>query len=128
MSGEPFQPIPLTAFNLKAATDLALERLITENDNLRAQIRTLSNAAIMATERAELAESRLVNSTDVRDRILERVNAYEDAVSWNKHAARVNQKHLDSGSEAQAYWQHGHLMALRDVLGFFATDLDKKSN
>lgn len=125
MSGDQF---PLTVFNLNSAMDTALEKLISENDNLRAQIRTLSNAAIMATERAELAESRLVSSTDVRYRILQLVNVYEDAVSWNKHAARVNQKHLDAGSEAQAYWQHGYLMALRDVSGLFGPPAGKSNH
>ena len=46
-------------------------------------------------------------------------NRAEKLEGWlREHAPQVteDQSHLDSGSDAQAYWNYGYLVALRDVL------------
>ena len=42
-----------------------------------------------------------------------------DLTCWirdNAPQVAGEQKHLDEGSEARAYWHYGYLMALRDIL------------
>lgn len=43
-----------------------------------------------------------------------------DLEAWLKENAPYcsdEQQHLDAGSKEQAYWHHGYMMALQDVLG-----------
>ena len=39
-------------------------------------------------------------------------------------AVLVRQRHLDSGSDEQAYWHHGYCSALRDALRALTSETD----
>lgn len=72
--------------------------------------------AVSALKQFERECVNIPEVADIRIRIVERLDVHVAAVTHNKHKPRAKQKHLDCGSEAQAYWQHGYLMALVDVL------------
>jgi hypothetical protein len=42
-------------------------------------------------------------------------------VALNAPECRVEQKHLDEGTAERAYWHHGYLSALQDVLRFISS-------
>jgi hypothetical protein len=48
----------------------------------------------------------------------------EEVKRWVEHNApqcRTEQKHLDNGTAERAYWHHGYLSALQDVLKFISS-------
>jgi len=42
-------------------------------------------------------------------------------VALNAPECRIEQKHLDEGTAERAYWHHGYLSALQDVLRFISS-------
>lgn len=42
-------------------------------------------------------------------------------VTLNAPECRIEQKHLDEGTAERAYWHHGYLSALQDVLRFISS-------
>lgn len=48
----------------------------------------------------------------------------EEVKNWvelNAPECRIEQKHLDNGTAERAYWHHGYLSALQDVLRFISS-------
>lgn len=50
------------------------------------------------------------------DKIDKQANGIKDWLRENSPEVFEEQKHLDEGTEARAYWHYGKLMGLRDAL------------
>lgn len=67
-------------------------------------------------------ESMEKDSTD-KMRALEKRR--DDLADWLEESAPEmveEQRHLDAGTEARAYWHYGYLLAIKDVLRFMGGD------
>jgi len=53
---------------------------------------------------------------DAMQSLRDRAERMEQWLRENAPEVAKDQAHLDTGSEARAYWNYGYLMALRDVL------------
>ena len=63
--------------------------------------------------RAKRALNRLQT---VHERISDQADEIEVWLKENHPEVVTDQKHLDKGTEARAYWHYGRLIALRDAL------------
>jgi hypothetical protein len=52
---------------------------------------------------------------DIADTIIGRELEIGEWLKTNAPTAGDEQKHLDEGSEARAYWHYGYMVALRDI-------------
>ena len=55
-------------------------------------------------------------------KIEDRCSELKDWISHRAPKCLTEQKHLQEGSPERAYWAHGYLAALVDVLGLFTRD------
>ncbi len=66
----------------------------------------------------EIASEKRRSVSRVTRRKMEEVKEW---VALNAPECRLEQKHLDEGTAERAYWHHGYLSALQDVLRFISS-------
>jgi len=62
---------------------------------------------------------------DARALLLARASDTEDWLQENAPRIRDEQRHLDAGTDARAYWHYGYLMALVDALSLIGTRIPR---
>lgn len=77
----------------------------------------MRNAKSVSTQaRGLMDEAPQRTPKDAMGALRERAEGLEQWLRENAPKVTSEQAHLDSGSEARAYWNYGYVVALRDVL------------